>query len=376
MHRTRTPRASPRLAALTAIAYCVLLSPLAQAAAPQVRHVFLIVLENQSYNVTFGARSQAPYLAQTLAKQGIMLPNYYAIGHSSLDNYIALISGQAPNEATQGDCWTFSEFQLRSPTLDAHGQALGVGCVYPQMVKTLPDELEGAGLSWKAYMEDMGKDRSRESTTCAHSRINTPENLLHATVHDQYAVKHNPFVYFHTIIDDQTRCDAHVVNLDQMPKDLESEASSPNYVFITPNLCNDGHDAPCIDHQPGGLVSADAFLRKWVPIITDSAAFKKDGLLIITFDESDGQGPDAASACCDEQALAGARNPPGIQGPGGGRIGAVLISPFITPATTSRVSYNHYSLLRSVAGFFNVAPLGYAAEKNLRPFGADVFNAP
>jgi hypothetical protein len=376
MPRTRITRASTSLAALTAVACGVLLPTAAQAAAPQVRHVFLIVLENQSYKVTFGRNSAAPYLVHTLAKQGAMLPNYYGIGHSSLDNYIALISGQAPNEATQGDCVTFSEFQLDSPTLDRNGQALGMGCVYPQMVKTLPDELEDAGFSWKAYMEDMGKDQSRESATCAHSRINSPENLLDATVGDQYAVKHNPFVYFHSIIDDQARCDTHVVNLDQMSKDLESEDSAPNYSFITPNLCNDGHDAPCIDHQPGGLVSADAFLRKWVPIITDSPAFKKDGLLIITFDESDSRGPDAATACCGEQALSGARNPPGMQGPGGGKIGAVLISPYIKPGTTSRVPYNHYSLLRSIAGFFNVAPLGFAAKKKLRSFGTDVFNAP
>jgi len=361
------------LGALTAAACCLLLSSPSQAATPQVRHVFLIVLENQSYEATFGHNSAAPYLSQTLTKQGVTLPNYYGIGHSSLDNYIALISGQAPNEATQGDCVTFSEFQLSAPALDAHGQALGMGCVYPQMVKTLPDELESAGFSWKGYMEDMGKDRSRENATCAHSAINSAENLMHATLKDQYAVKHNPFVYFHTIIDDQARCDTHVVNLEQLAKDLTGETSTPNYAFITPNLCNDGHDAPCIDHEPGGLVSADAFLQKWVPLITGSAAFKKDGLLIITFDESDGRGADAASACCAEQGLAGASNPPGMQGPGGGRIGAVLISPFIKPGTVSRASYNHYSLLRSVAGFFSVDPLGFAADKELHAFGADVF---
>ncbi|HEY5101362.1 MAG TPA: alkaline phosphatase family protein, partial [Steroidobacteraceae bacterium] len=87
-------------------------------------------------------------------------------------------------------------------------------------------------------------------------------------------------------------------------------------------------------------------------------------------------GPDGSSACCAEQGLAGARSPPGMQGPGGGRIGAVLISPFIKPGTTSRMTYNHYSLLRSVSEFFDVAPLGYAAEKELRPFGDDVFSAP
>ena len=112
MHRTGKPRALSSLTALAAAACCVLVPPLAQAAAPPVRHVFLIVLENQTYNVTFGRDSQAPYLAQNLTKQGVLLPNYYGIGHSSLDNYIALISGQAPNESTQGDCPIFSEFQL------------------------------------------------------------------------------------------------------------------------------------------------------------------------------------------------------------------------------------------------------------------------
>jgi hypothetical protein len=73
--------------------------------------------------------------------------------------------------------------------------------------------------------------------------------------------------------------------------------------------------------------------------------------------------------------VSGARYPPGLHGPGGGRIGAVLISPFIRPGTISDVPYNHYSLLLSVASIFGVAPLGFAAEKGLHPFGADVFNA-
>src|ERR1700733_13267688 len=217
------------------------------AAAPAtVRHVFLIVLENQSYAVTFGPDSRAPYLAHTLSAQGVLLQNYYGIGHSSLDNYIALISGQAPNEATQGDCVNYSDFQMSAPGLDAHGQALGMGCVYPLIVRSLVDELETAGFTWKGYMEDMGKDPARERPTCAHSAINSQEPLLQATVTDQYAVKHNPFVYFHSIIDDQARCDTHIANLNRLPDDLRSAAGTPNYVFITPNLCNDGHDAPCV----------------------------------------------------------------------------------------------------------------------------------
>ena len=365
-------RARRALAALAAALLCC--APALPATPATVRHVFLIVLENESYEVTFGRDSRAPYLAHTLTTQGMLLQNYYGIGHSSLDNYIALISGQAPNEATQGDCRTFSEFQSLAPGLDAHGQLLGKGCVYPLIVRTLPDELETAGLTWKGYMEDMGKDPAREHATCAHSALNAQETLLRATLNDQYAVKHNPFVYFHSIIDDQARCDSHVVNLDRLADDLKSAGDTPNYSFITPNLCNDGHDAPCIDHAPGGLVSADAFLKKWVPLIADSPAFKKDGLLIITFDESDQSGSDGSIACCAELGLTGARYPPGLNGPGGGRIGALLISPFIRPGTSSEVPYNHYSLLRSVAGFFGVAPLGLAAEEGLRPFGADVFH--
>ena len=361
------------LAALSAALLCCALPVSAET--PKVRHVFLIVLENESYEVTFARNSQAPYLARTLPAQGVLLQNYFGIGHSSLDNYIALISGQAPNEATQGDCHTFSEFNMRVPGLDANGQVLGQGCVYPLIVKTLPDELETANFTWKAYQEDMGKDPAREPATCAHSPINSPESLLRATAKDQYAVKHNPFVYFHSIIDDQSRCDAHVVSLDRLPDDLHKAADTPNYAFITPNLCNDGHDAPCVDQAPGGLVAADAFLKKWVPLITSSAAFKKDGLLIITFDEAAEGRPDGSSACCGELGLTGARYPPGLQGPGGGRIGALLISPFIKPGTVSDVPYNHYSLLRSVASLFSVAPLGFAAAEGLKPFGSDVFSA-
>lgn len=343
------------------------------ASLPPIKHVFVLMLENQNAANTFGKASTAPYLARTLPTQSAFLPNYYGIGHASLDNYIALISGQAPNEKTQLDCPLFAEFVLQQPGLDAHGQALGSGCVYPKLVTTLPDQLEAAGFSWKGYMEDMGKDPTRERATCGHPRIGQADNTLIATASDKYAAKHNPFVYFHTIIDNQARCDTHVVNLEQLPADLRTLATTPNYSFITPNLCNDGHDPECIDGAAGGFPAIDAFLRKWVPLITGSPAFKQDGLLIITFDESEGNGPEGATACCGEMPLAGSRRPPGFVGPGGGRIGAVLLSPFIKPGTISTTPYNHYSLLRTVEDLFGLNHLGYAAEPTLQPMGADVF---
>ncbi|MDE2134663.1 MAG: phosphoesterase [Alphaproteobacteria bacterium] len=342
-------------------------------ATPRIGHVFVIVLENQSYSLTFGKHSPAPYLSRTLRKRGAFLSHYYGIGHASLDNYIAMVSGQPPNEDTQRDCPVFDDFQMRAPGLDPKGRALGRGCVYPALVKTLPDQLEAAGRSWRAYMEDMGKDPDREGAACAHSAVGAKENLLHATPGDQYAVRHDPFVYFHSIIDDPARCNSHVVPLDALENDLKTPATTADFNFITPNLCDDGHDAPCIDRRLGGLVSADAFLRKWVPLIRRSPAFKRDGLLIVTFDEAGAIGREDSAACCGEEAMPGASGPPGGNGPGGGRVGAVLLSPSIRPGTVSRHSYNHYSLLRSIEDIFGIGHLALAGGPRVKSFGADVF---
>ncbi len=340
-----------------------------KAAAP-VRHVFVIVLENQPFQASFGEQSPAPYLARVLPAKGALLKRYYAIGHYSLDNYIALISGQAPNTATQDDCHIYSNFKLRSTKQPgAYGQALGKGCVYPSWVQTVANQLQAKGDTWKGYFEDMGKDPSRESASCAHVPIGAKDWTEHATAKDQYAAKHNPFIYFHSIIDDQASCNAHVVNLNLLQADLRSIQTTPNYSFIVPNLCHDGHDALCANGQPGGLVAVNQFLKIWVPKILAAPAFRKNGLLLITFDEgsaSDGQ------ACCHEMKLPGGPKP-GRLGPGGGRIGAVALSPFIRPGTVSEVPYNHYSFLRTVEDFFGLSHLGYAAAPGLQPFGRDIF---
>jgi hypothetical protein len=362
MHLRSLPAA---LAALAILA----LAPAAHAAQPPIGHVFVIVLENENADSAFGPSSQAPYLAQTLTAQGAFVPGYYGTGHASLDDYVAMVSGQAPTMVTQADCPLFVDVFPGVPTSD--GQVIGQGCVYPAAVQTIADQLAAKGLTWGAYMEDMGNDPVRDNgTACAHPAIGHPDQTQQASATDQYATRHNPFVYFHSIIADAADCAAHVVPLTRLAGDLASAATTPSLTFITPDLCHDGHDAACADGGPGGMPAADGFLREWVPRITGSPAYQSDGLLAVIFDEAASD----SSACCGEQS--GPNTPaPGAQsgGPGGGRTGAVLLSPFIAPGTTSDQQYNHYSLLRSIEDYFGVAHLGYAAAANLRPFGSDVF---
>jgi phosphatidylinositol-3-phosphatase len=337
-----------------------------------IRHVFVVVLENEDAGTTFGASSRAPYLASTLRRQGAFVPRYYGIAHHSLGNYLAMISGQAPTLVTQADCPIFLDVRPGTPAPD--GQVRGQGCVYPATTLTVADQLEAAGLSWKGYMEDMGNDPARDGgTTCAHPAIGASDAAQGATATDQYATRHNPFVYFHSIIDRRADCAARDVPLSALAGDLAHVDTTPNLAFVTPDLCHDGHDATCADGGPGGLPAADAFLRSWVPRITGSPAFRQDGLLVIAFDEG---GADAA-ACCGERPGPNTPAPGGLSGgPGGGRTGAVLLSPSIRPGTTTNEAYNHYSLLRSIEDRFGLAHLGYAGAPGLRAFGDDVFTAP
>lgn len=346
-------------------------SPAAAAGGPPpIHHVFVVNLENKGFNTTFGPGSAAPFLATTLTAQGAFLRQYYGIGHNSLDNYIAQVSGQAPDPSTQADCTTYTDFTPGTPAAD--GQVTGNGCVYPVAVNTIGNQLTTAGLTWKGYMEDMGNNPAREAATCAHPTIGTADVTQTATPTDMYAARHDPFVYFHSVIDTQAYCDAHVVPMTGLTNDLQSVATTPNLAYITPNLCDDGHDAPCADGRPGGLASADAFLKTIVPEITSSPAYQKDGVLVITFDEAE---TSDASACCNEQSGPNVTSPGG-GGPGGGRVGAVILSPFVAPGTVSDTPYNHYSLLRSIEDVFGLGHLGYAARSDLVAFGPDVYTSP
>ena len=157
-----------------------------------IHHVWLIILENKSYDETFTGLNANSYLWQTLPSEGVLLKNYYGTGHTSQDNYIALASGQGPEFDTQNDCsyadtpfgsnssivttgsvgsaspnWNFGQAAsslgpnastgttynntTSPPTITATN-----GCTYPTEVPTLFDQFNAAGVSWKGYAQDLG----------------------------------------------------------------------------------------------------------------------------------------------------------------------------------------------------------------------------
>ncbi|HZU80359.1 MAG TPA: alkaline phosphatase family protein [Acidimicrobiales bacterium] len=358
-----------------------------------VTHVFVIVLENESYASTF-----ATTYYQQLAAQGALLEQYYGVGHVSNDNYAAMVSGQGPNPVNQGDCADYLDF-VATGAANPDGQVPGLGCVYPAGVQTVGNQLTGAGLSFKDYAQDMGNIPQRDGTTatangpaCGHPLLDTPDITQVAVPGDGYATRHNPFVYFHSVIDDPAYCDAHVVSLGPtsggpgLAQDLQSAATTPNLSFIVPNLCEDGHD-PAVpvpgasslppvpgvnectnESAPGGLAQTESFLHTWVPLITASPAYTSGGMLVITFDEASTS--DSSSCGCNTGTDINSPEP-GITGPGGGRVGAIVLSPDVAPGTVSAVHYDHYSLLATLEDLFGVGRLGLAHSAT--PFGPDVF---
>src|SRR6059058_5202578 len=99
-----------RLLLVIATADALLAGAPSAPAAPPIKHVFTIVLENKGFDETFGPSSPAKYLSKTLPSQGELLTQYYGIGHASLDNYIAMVSGQSPTPDNQADCPFYHDF--------------------------------------------------------------------------------------------------------------------------------------------------------------------------------------------------------------------------------------------------------------------------
>jgi hypothetical protein len=294
---------------------------------PRLGHVFTIVLENTSYEdvVSTSGRAAMPFLTGLTAR-GVTLDAMFATGHVSLDNYIALTSGQPPNALTSADCFQYN-------------------CVYQHPHdKNVGDQLQAHDLSWKAYMEGM-------PTPCAHGVQGQLDPYLGFGPTGGYATRHNPFMYYSDVVDHPARCDAHDVPYTNFTSDLAAN-KVPNYSLIVPNTCDDAHNggANC------GLAAADAWLSANVPPILNSPAYARHGVLIITFDES--KVSDTRGCCKTAQ---------------GGRIFTLVLSPLSThPGTHSATSYDDYSLLRTVQDGFGLGCLHKTCNHKNPPLGPEV----
>ncbi len=300
-------------------------------------HVFVIALTAGDTDA-FAADSPATYLTGELRPKGALLPGFAPLDEAELPNYIAMTGGQPPNADTRAECATYADFPANAAVGDS-GELQGDGCVYPNTVLSLGDQVSAAGRSWRAYVE--GMDQGAEAApSCRHPESDGPDDTVTATpaVGETYATRHNPFVYFHSLLD-LGDCIADDGPLGRLTDDLKTAKATPNYAFIAPDLCDSGTLATCPDGRPGGLAGADAFLHTWVPKILASPAYRKDGALLVLFLARQ---PGAAAATTPTKGL--------------------VLSRFATAGATVRGAYDPYGALRSVEDLLGLDPLGFAAQ--------------
>jgi hypothetical protein len=235
--------------------------------------VYVIVMENRSY-----AQALSGAYVASLAKRYEVLTNYRAVAHPSLPNYLAL---------TSGSTWGITDDGYhRLPA----GRDIG-------------SELTAAGVPWRAYMEGMGAGGCLDA-------------------HYPYAVKHDPFAYY------GGACPANVVPYAELAADLRS--GDERFTWITPDLCDDGHDC--------STAHADAWLAGAVPAILASPGWKSGGVLFVTWDEDDGSASN--------------------------RVATLVVTPRSAANADDR-PLTHYALLATIASLLGVPAPGAAASAPL-----------
>ena len=259
-------------------------------------HIIIVVEENTDYASVIGTTAM-PYLNGLVSQYGLAT-QYYANTHPSIGNYMALSTGQV---LTNDDSQTPTSF--------------------PVSVDNIVRELVAAGRTWKAYAEDL--------PSVGYTSGNT----------GNYAVRHNPLAYMTDVQNSSTQVQ-NLVPFTQFASDLAS-GNLPDFSFIVPNLCDDAHNC--------SITTADTWLQANIDPLIKSALFQKDGLLIITTDESEADNTN-----------------------GGGRVVTVLVSPFAKAGYQSTTLYQHQSTLRLMLGGLGVTVFPGAAAS--APTMSEFFN--
>ena len=198
---------------------------------PKVSHVFEIMLSAPSYAAAFGHRSALTELKK-LVHRGTLLRGYRSLGGGELADELAAVSGQAPNHETRLGCTSYTDFPT-AVVANRAGLVPGSGCVYPDTALTIGDQVTASGASWGAYIADMGKD------TCVHPNSGAVDDVLPAGADPGYDTRHNPFIYFHSLLD-LGDCASDDVDLSRLPAALAHPTRTPAFAYLAANACADG----------------------------------------------------------------------------------------------------------------------------------------
>jgi hypothetical protein len=164
--------------------------------------------ENRDSTQVYGS-SDAPYINGTLMANYDYASNYTNVVHPSEPNYVWL-------EAGNNNCGdhTFTNDNDPSKTNSS------------ATTDHLVNYLGRVGKTWKSYQENL-------PGSCG------------ITSSGNYAAKHNPFVFFQDVVGSYTTpsasCLSHIVDYSNLTTDLANN-NLADFIEITPNLCDDGHD--------------------------------------------------------------------------------------------------------------------------------------
>jgi hypothetical protein len=266
---------------------------------PVLDHVVVVVLENTDYSAALAD----PNVARLAAAGGIAT-NYYAAGHPSLPNYLALDTG-----STHG------------VTSDCTDCFVGGG--------DLAQQLSGAGVAWGAYFEAM------------------PSACYLGDSTGSYAAKHDPFRYVDAVRSSTGLC-SHLQPFGHLTSAL-SGGTLPRFVWVTPDICDDGHDC--------GVARAGTWLAGFASRLTASPAWTPRSALFVTWDEASDS---------DSRGLAGGAV---VSGAGGGHVLTLVLSPGVRAGTRVATPLDHYSLLRTVEELLGLPLAGHAADPSTPDLG-------
>jgi phosphatidylinositol-3-phosphatase len=255
-------------------------------ARPQSSHVVVVMMENAEYGEVIG-NSSAPYVNSLARRYGLMTQSY-AIEHPSLPNYLALTSGSTDGIAS--DC---------------------TDCAVS--ATNIVDQLQRAGISWGAYLEDF------------------PSPCFTGAQSGGYAKKHNPFAYYSDIVGSPSRCRL-LQGFGALADDVRL-GQLPTFAWISPNLCDDGHDC--------GLGTADRFLARTVPALLRGLGPR--GFLVLQWDEGTSD-----RGCC------------GVAK--GGHIATIVAGPQVRRGARSASPIDQYGVLGSIEQALGLPALGGAAD--------------